>query len=256
MRPTADPVVGQYVVTFDDGVSAEVVASRASSLARDVGGTVLFVYSHAVSGFAIRTSAEGALALSRSPLVDAVEQDGRVRAAATVDTVPWGLDRVDQRHLPLDDAYGHGAPGTGVRVYLLDGSVDLALPEFQGRASLGVDVVTAPGVGEDCARHGTDVAGAIGGATSGSAPAASLVSIRVLDCAGTGTVSQLLAGIDWVTANAIHPAVATVSATSAASEALDAAVRRSIETGITYVAAAGNTNADACDVSPARCPRS
>ena len=171
VQTNADPVVGQYVVTFADGVSAEVVASRASNLARDVGGTVLFVYSHAVSGFAIRTSAEGALALSRSPLVNAVEQDGRVRAAATADAVPWGLDRVDQRLLPLDDAYRHGAPGTGVRVYLLDGRVDVALPDFEGRASLGADVVTAPGASDDCARHGTDVAGAIGGATSGSAPA-------------------------------------------------------------------------------------
>ncbi len=254
VRPTADPVTGQYIVTFDDGVPADAVASRASTLARDVSGTVLAVYSHAVSGFAVRTSSEGALALSRRPFVDAVEQDARVRAAANVDTVPWGLDRVDQRQLPLDNAYGHGAPGTGVRVYLLDGSVDLTLPEFQGRASLGADMVTAPGVGDDCDHHGTDVAGAVGGTTSGSAPGVSLVSVRVLDCAGTGTVAQLLAGLDWVTANAIHPAVATVSATSPASDALDAAVRRSIASGITYVSAAGNTDTDACDGSPARVP--
>ena len=173
-----------------------------------------------------------------------------------VDTVPWGLDRVDQRHLPLDDAYGHGAPGTGVRVYLLDGSVDLALPEFQGRASLGVDMVTAPGVGDDC-DHARDRRRRRGrrhdewqraGGLAGVGPRARLRGHRAPS-------SQLLAGLDWVTANAIRPRVATVSATSPASDALDAAVRRSITTGITYVAAAGNTDTDACDGSPAACAR-
>src|SRR5262245_3557547 len=245
-----DPVPGQYVVLFDDSVSVGDVAPRAAGLASEVGGTLIRVYVSAIRGFALRTSATGAASLANDPAVKRIEQDGRVRAASV--PVSWGLDRLDQRNLPLDGTYRHDSAGVGVHAYEIDSGIGTHVDDFGSRVAPGIDTTAAADPG--CADHGTDVAGVLGGATSGVAPGVTLVPVAVLDCNGSGSVDELLTGIDWVAANARSPAVAVIGATASPSSAIDEAVRRATSMGVTFVAAAGNDATDACGSSPARVP--
>ena len=189
-----------------------------------------------------------------------VEEDAVVSLDTTQADPPLGLDRIDQRDLPLDDAYTFGATGSGVTAYVIDTGIRLSHSEFAGRAILGVDVIgdtAQPGdetPGYDCNGHGTHVAGTIGGGTFGVAKGVTLVAVRVFDCASTGTTSSLLAGIDWVTQHhqPSTPAVANVSvAVIPSSTSVNAAVAQSVADGITYAVSAGNSNASACNQSPA-----
>ena len=186
-----------------------------------------------------------------NPNVAYVEQDGVVRATDIQSNATWGLDRIDQRDLPLTGTYAYNNTGAGVTAYIIDSRNETSHSEFGSRASSGKDFVDG-GTADDCYGHGTHVAGTVGGATYGVAKQVGLVAVRVLDCDGEGKVSDAIAGVDWVTGNRSGPSVANMSLGADPSDLLDQAVRNSIASGVTYVISAGNYGDDACNYSPAR----
>ena len=213
-----------------------------------------FRYKHALKGFAGSLPPAVVEALRSDPRVAYIEQD-QVARAATTDSDPfsWGLDRIDQRTLPLDNSFSYNQTGAGVDVYILDTGIRTTHTDFGGRAVAGVDVVTLGGTANDGNGHGTAVAGTIGGTLYGVAKGVRLIAVRVLNDDGAGFYSQVLAGVDWVTADHItRPAVANMSLIGSQCAALDDGVRRSIADGVTYCVAAGNSSADAAGFSPAR----
>jgi subtilisin family serine protease len=261
--PSPDPVPDSYIVTLKDP-SPEAVAPTADALTDQHGGEVERVYTSAIQGFSAHMSAADAASLAADPSVASVEQNSYVHIAATEKPTPsWGLDRIDQPSLPLDNSYTYNGDGTGVHAYVLDTGIRTTHVDFGGRATTGFDAVP-DGQGPACANdltqdsgHGTHVAGIIGGSKYGVAKNVSLVSVRVLDCNGDGTLDEVMAGVDWVTANAIRPAVANMSLTATAgtgSVALESAVSNSIQHGITYVVAAGNHQRSACLEAPGDVP--
>jgi aqualysin 1 len=235
----------RYIVVFKDGTpDAPGLASR---LVASHGGGLHFIYQAAIRGFAATLSPAAVAALRRNPNVSYVEQDGIARASATQYNAPWGLDRIDQT---VDGAYNYAATGSGVRIYVLDTGIRYDHADFGGRAAAGYDAYG--GTGADCNGHGTHVAGIAAGSTYGVAKGATVVSVRVLDCNGTGTWSAVIAGVDWVTANHVKPAVANMSLGGDGNTTLDAAVNASLSAGVTYAVAAANDWGDACYYSPAR----
>jgi subtilisin family serine protease len=248
-----DPVAGKYIVTLRE--TSVPIADLAAQLTQRHGGRVERVFTRALQGFAVALTDEQARALAQDQLVASIEQDRYVHALDTqAPSPPWGLDRIDQRDLPLDDSYSYDTAGANVHVYVLDSGIRTTNVDFGGRATVGVDEIGDGHNGQDCSGHGTHVAGIIGGSTYGVAKEVQLVAVRVLDCSEFGTYSQAIAGIDWVTANAIKPAVANMSLGGPPSAALDTAITNSIDSGITFVVAAGNDDSDACATSPAANP--
>jgi subtilisin family serine protease len=240
-NPGDDP----YIVT----VSA---SGRAADVAQSHGLQAYATFEHALNGFAARIPRQAIQGLLRNPYVQTIEPDDVVTADSYAQSDPtWGLDRIDQRALPLDKRYAYTHTGNGVTAYIIDSGIRFDHVDFEGRAVLGVDVIRDGQNGNDCRGHGTHVAGTVGGKTWGVAKQVRLVSVRVLDCNGAGTVSGVISGIDWVIANSQAPAVANLSLGAAKNETLNQAVRKLIASGVQIAVAAGNSNTDACTISPA-----
>jgi subtilisin family serine protease len=251
-----DVIPGRYIIVLNPRSDSRVLAPQ---LIAAYGGTLGFVYTSALKGFSASLSPEAAAALRAMPSVTLVEEDQVVRAIETQSGATWGLDRIDQRDLPLSTTYVFNARGTGVSAYIIDTGIRTTHSEFGGRASVGVDAVGDGQNGNDCNGHGTHVAGTVGGTTWGVAKDVRLFAVRVLDCGGSGTWSGVIAGIDWVTTNHLSPAVANMSLGGGYSAAVNTAVTNSINSGVTYAIAAGNGDifgnpVDACNQSPASTP--
>jgi subtilisin family serine protease len=245
---------GQYIVVFTDAAADPVGLARALVAAQ--GGTLRHAYGSALKGFAARLPDQAVAALRRKPLIAYVEPDQIFRTddteAMDANGDPWGLDRIDQRAEPLSGTYSYTSQGVGVHAYIIDTGIWTLHPDFQGRADNVYDALGLFGlISQDCNGHGTHVAGTIGGATYGVAKGVSLHGVRVLNCAGAGLTSDVIAGVDWVTAHHQSPAVANMSLGGGSSTALNSAVTALWNSGVFLAVAAGNDNADACNSSPA-----
>ncbi|MFI7662507.1 S8 family peptidase [Micromonospora parva] len=250
----ATAVPDSYIVVLkDSAVARDRVGDTAKRLSGRHGGTVARTYGAALRGFEVTVSASAAARIAADPAVAYVEQNHTVSISGTQANPPsWGLDRIDQRNLPLDSSYTYPNTASNVHAYIIDTGIRFSHNDFGGRATSGYDAVDG-GSADDCNGHGTHVAGSVGGSAYGVAKAVQLVGVRVLNCSGSGTNAGVIAGVDWVTANAIKPAVANMSLGGGANSSLDNAVRNSIASGVTYGLAAGNdSGANACNTSPAR----
>jgi len=255
VHKTANKIENSYIVVLDDSVVGERGAYSISSyvaddLASRHHGKVKHVYKNAINGFSVEMSEADAEALSLDFRVALVEEDGVVTADVTQTNAPYGLDRIDQRNRPLSGTYNYNWTGSGVRVYVIDTGIRTTHSQFGGRASNVFDAFG--GTGADCNGHGTHVSGTVGGSTYGVAKSALLRGVRVLNCSGSGSTSGVIAGVDWVRLNHIAPAVANMSLGGGISTALDTAVNNLHNANVTIAVAAGNSNANACNSSPAR----
>ncbi|WP_410603998.1 S8 family peptidase [Amycolatopsis sp. lyj-90] len=248
LKPTA---VGQGVAAASE-ITAN-VASQAQGLTGQYGTTLSRTYGSALNGFSIKADEAAAKRLAADPQVAYVVQNKTFKISETQDNPPsWGLDRVDQADLPLDNKYTYPTKADNVTAYVIDTGVRGSHKDFGDRATGGKDFVDNDDTPNDEHGHGTHVAGTIGGTDHGLAKGAKIVGVRVLDANGSGTTEGVVAGVDWVAANAKGPSVANMSLGGGADDALDEAVKGAIGKGVTFALAAGNESSDAGTTSPAR----
>jgi subtilisin family serine protease len=240
---SATAVDGSYIVVLKAG-------AQQASLSKSYGASVKRSFGKALNGFEATMTDYQAKRLAANSKVAYVEQNQVISLAATQTNATWGLDRIDQRARPLSTTYTYPVTASNVTAYIIDTGILYTHSQFGGRARAGYDAVGTGAV--DCNGHGTHVAGTVGGSTYGVAKAVKLVGVRVLSCSGSGTTAGVIAGVNWVTANAVKPAVANMSLGGGVSTSLDTAVANSIASGVSYAVAAGNSNTNASSSSPAR----
>jgi len=264
---TPNAVAGSYTVVLKGSEAAKsamsvdakqqvkaTVTSKAQSMVAETGGQVTQAYGSALEGFSVRASEAEAKKLAGSADVAFVIQNQTFKINDVQDNPTWGLDRVDQRDLPLDKKYNYSTTADNVTAYIVDTGITADHPEFAGRIQPGKDLIDGDTDPADGHGHGTHVAGTVAGETYGLAKGAKIVGVRVLDDSGSGTTEQVVGGIDFVAESASGPSVANMSLGGPVDEALDAAVKGAVTKGVTFAVAAGNDSQDADNASPARVP--
>ncbi|PWI11834.1 serine protease [Streptomyces sp. NWU339] len=249
----ANAVADSFIVTLKAD-EAKAGSAKGRALAEKYGAEIERTYTKALNGYEVEASEAEAKRLAADPAVASVIQNRTFHITATQPSPPsWGLDRIDQRNLPLNNSYTYpDSAGQGVTAYVIDTGVRITHSDFGGRASYGYDAVDNDNTAQDGNGHGTHVAGTVAGNAYGVAKKAKVVGVRVLNNSGSGTTAQVVAGIDWVARNAVKPAVANMSLGGGADSALDTAVRNAVASGVTFVVAAGNESTNASTKSPAR----
>ncbi|AVZ04638.1 S8 family peptidase [Acinetobacter pittii] len=248
-------IKNQYIVILNKDVGSS--NEFAQGIAKQHGGKVLQTYDAVLKGFAIYLPDVAGTAfveaMKKNPKVVSVENDTIMKVDATTQSNPdWGLDRIDQKNLPLDSAYSYLQTGSGTTAYIVDTGILSTHQQFSGRVLSGYTAISDGNGINDCHGHGTHVAGTVGGSTYGVAKNVSLVPIRILGCDGSGASSNVIAGLDWILKNGKKPAVVNMSLGGEANASLDSAVENLFNNGYVMVVAAGNSNTDACSSSPAR----
>ncbi|MEU6151647.1 S8 family serine peptidase [Actinosynnema sp. NPDC047251] len=248
----ADAVPNSYIVALKDSASPRALsASAAGSLVTKFGGEVRTTWQHALNGFHATLTPQQARRIAADPRVDWVQADLPVEIAGVQPNPPsWGLDRIDQANLPLDNSYTYPNGASNVRAYVIDTGIKISHTDFGGRATWGTNTVDSNNT--DCHGHGTHVAGTVGSRSYGVAKEVKLVAVKVLNCQGSGTSAGVVNGVNWVAQNAVKPAVANMSLGGGADTATDTAVRNLVAAGVTTAVASGNDNQNACNYSPAR----
>ncbi|GLZ39853.1 S8 family peptidase [Actinokineospora sp. NBRC 105648] len=253
---TQNTVPDRYIVVLADtaGAAQAQVSSQAQTLAGRYSGQVRRVYDSALRGFSVRMSESKARELAADPSVSYVQPVQIGHGSGTQPNPPsWGLDRVDQRNLPLDSSYTYDTTASNVTAYVIDSGIRMTHQDFGGRAKSGYDFVDDDTNASDCLGHGSHVAGTIGGSGYGVAKAVNIVSVRILTCNDSVADDDAVAGVNWITKNAAKPAVANMSLQFGSSApALETAIKNSIAGGVTWVLSANNFNSDACQSSPAK----
>ena len=250
--PGSQSIEGSYIIVMRESVAD--VDAAVDQIVLKFGFKSDYRFRNAIKGFAGKLSSSQVDELRKDPSVAYIEQDQVAHIITTQPNPPsWGLDRIDQRNLPLDASYTYNQTGAGVDAYIIDTGIRITHNDFGGRASVGYDAITPGGAAPDSNGHGTHVAGTVGGTAYGVAKGVHLIAVKVLNANGSGSYSQVIAGVDWVTSNhTTAPAVANMSLGGPVSSALDNAVRNSIADGVTYCVAAGNSHVDASTQSPSR----
>ncbi|MFC8784638.1 S8 family peptidase [Streptomyces nigra] len=249
----ANAVADSYIVTLKAD-QARSGSKSARALVERYGAGIERTYRKALNGYEVEASEAEAKRLAADPAVASVVQNRTFHVEGTQPSPPsWGLDRIDQKNLPLNSSYTYpDSAGQDVTAYVIDTGVRITHSDFGGRASYGYDAIDNDNTAQDGHGHGTHVAGTVAGSSYGVAKKAKIVGVRVLNNSGSGTTAQVVAGIDWVAQNAVKPAVANMSLGGGADSALDTAVRNAIASGVTFAVAAGNESTDASTRSPAR----
>jgi subtilisin family serine protease len=247
----SQPIPGRYIVVLKSQVTNPAATAAALVAAAGPGAQLHHSYRNTIKGFAATLPDVAVQALQRNPVVDFVEQDQTVSLVTTQNNATWGLDRIDQADRPLSGTYDYLSTGEGVHAFIIDTGILSSHVEFGTRVLPGYTAIADGRGTEDCNGHGTHVAGTVGGTTWGVAKAVSLVPVRVLNCRGSGTWSGVIAGVDWVAASPLRPAVANMSLGGGYSASVNSAVAGAATKGVTTVVAAGNSDADACSYSPA-----